>query len=88
MSTYSRSDGGSSKTKEKPKLVSSVSEMEKIRLSRFKMEKFVHLPIFAKAVIGCYVRIGIGNNQGRPVYRVSNVLTLSLTYNLFRSGLI
>ena len=24
-----------------------------------------------KTVIGCYVRIGIGNHDGRPVYRVS-----------------
>ena len=29
------------------------------------------MPFFKKTVVGCYVRIGIGNHQGRPVYRVS-----------------
>ena len=60
-----------SKDDDKPKFITAKEEIEKIRLSRFKMEKFVHLPVFSKAVSGCYVRIGIGNNQGRPVYRVS-----------------
>ena len=29
------------------------------------------MPFFKKAVTGCYVRIGIGHHEGRPVYRVS-----------------
>ena len=30
------------------------------------------MPFFEKIVIGCYVRIGIGQHEGRMVYRVSN----------------
>ena len=29
------------------------------------------MPFFKETVVGCYVRIGIGNHDGRAVYRVS-----------------
>lgn len=38
--------------------------------SRFKMEKFVHLPCFTRVAQGCFVRIAIGNNNDKAVYRV------------------
>jgi hypothetical protein len=34
--------------------------------------RFVHLPFFDRVVRGCFVRIGIGNHNGKPVYRVSS----------------
>lgn len=42
----------------------------KCRLSRYKLAQFVHAPFFNKTVIGCFVRIGIGQNAGKSVYRV------------------
>ena len=49
--------------------------MERVRLSRNKLEKWCHLPFFPKLVGGCFVRIGIGqNNDGRPIYRVGEIL--------------
>ena len=45
--------------------------MSKIRLSRHKLERWCHMPFFDRIVVGCYVRIGIGNHDGRAVYRVS-----------------
>lgn len=61
--------------KSKPTSKSSIElntceQLNKLRLSRYKMERFVHLPFFDRVVTGCFVRIGIGNNNGRPVYRV------------------
>ena len=50
------------------KYIETQEDLEPIRLSRFKMEKFVHLPIFKKLVMNCFVRIGIGQYQGRSVY--------------------
>lgn len=74
FSTLDRSKDSSRSRESKPKFVTCREDLEKIRLSRHKMERFVHLPIFSKAIIGCYVRIGIGSNpQGRPVYRVSTM---------------
>ncbi|XP_063608059.1 RNA polymerase-associated protein Rtf1-like isoform X1 [Penaeus indicus] len=71
---------------ERPKTVSSKEDLEKIRLSRHKMERFVHLPIFSKAIIGCYVRIGIGSNQGRPVYRVAEITEVCETAKIYQLG--
>lgn len=34
--------------------------------------RWVHMPFFMDAIIGCFVRIGIGAHEGRMVYRVSN----------------
>lgn len=45
-------------------------ELSRCRLSRFKLAKFVHAPFFAKMAVGCFVRIGIGNKDGRPIYQV------------------
>ncbi|XP_042886270.1 RNA polymerase-associated protein RTF1 homolog, partial [Penaeus japonicus] len=71
---------------ERPKTVASKEDLEKIRLSRHKMERFVHLPIFSKAIIGCYVRIGIGSNQGRPVYRVAEITEVCETAKIYQLG--
>ena len=36
--------------------------------------RFVHLPFFDRVVKGCFVRVGIGSHNGKPVYRVSSIL--------------
>uniref|UniRef100_A0A5S6P2Z3 TBCC domain-containing protein 1 n=1 Tax=Xenopus tropicalis TaxID=8364 RepID=A0A5S6P2Z3_XENTR len=51
--------------------VSLPEELNKVRLSRHKLERWCHMPFFAKTVSGCFVRIGIGNHNSKPVYRVS-----------------
>lgn len=51
--------------------VSLPEELNRIRLSRHKLERWCHMPFFAKTVTGCFVRIGIGNSSSKPVYRVS-----------------
>lgn len=51
-------------------------ELSKIRLSRFKLERWCHMPFFKQTVVGCFVKIGIGNNDGKPVYRVGATVFL------------
>ena len=68
--------------------VSSVEELAKVKLSRYRLEKLVvvamvtelacqyrwiHMPFFEDVIKGCFVRVGIGNHEGRPVYRVTMV---------------
>jgi len=36
------------------------------------------MPFFRNTVVNCYVRIGIGNHESRPVYRVRNILTFTI----------
>ena len=40
----------------------------------FFFHRWVHTPFFGNVLKGCFVRIGIGNHDGRPVYRVINPL--------------
>ncbi|XP_012277263.1 RNA polymerase-associated protein Rtf1 [Orussus abietinus] len=70
----------------KPVYVSTKEDLNKIRLSRHKMERFVHLPFFERIVQGCFVRIGIGNNNGKPVYRVAEVSGVCETGKIYQLG--
>ncbi|KAG7295144.1 hypothetical protein JYU34_022099, partial [Plutella xylostella] len=52
----------------------------------FKLERLVHLPFFARVVTGCFVRIGIGNNNGNPVYRVAEIIDVYETAKVYQLG--
>ncbi|ESP00988.1 hypothetical protein LOTGIDRAFT_53767, partial [Lottia gigantea] len=73
----------------KPKKVVPVSKKEeicKIRLSRHKMEKWCHMPYFKKTVVGAFVRIGIGNHDGRAIYRVAEIIDVVETAKIYQLG--
>ena len=57
-------------TPPKSQPVSLPDELNRVRLSRHKLERWCHMPFFSKTVTGCFVRIGIGNSSSKPVYRV------------------
>lgn len=61
-------------------------ELGKIRLSRHKLERWVHAPFFAKTAVGCFVRIGIGSHNGKPVYRVAQVTDVVETAKVYALG--
>ncbi|OWR41750.1 RNA polymerase-associated protein Rtf1 [Danaus plexippus plexippus] len=61
-------------------------QINKLRLSRFKLERLVHLPFFSRVVSGCFVRIGIGNNNGNPVYRVAEIIDVYETAKVYNLG--
>ncbi|KAG5679601.1 hypothetical protein PVAND_009161 [Polypedilum vanderplanki] len=69
--------------------ISTLEQINQLRISRFKLEKFINLPIFDKTVTGCFVRINIGNNANQKiVYRVAEIVGVVETakvYN-FASG--
>ncbi|XP_041468092.1 RNA polymerase-associated protein RTF1 homolog [Lytechinus variegatus] len=66
--------------------VSTKEELNRIRLTRNKMEKWVHMPFFPHTTIGCFVRIGIGQNNGRPVYRVAEIIDVVETAKVYPLG--
>lgn len=91
-SSQSSSDGDSDteRFKKSPskvqKYIETQEDLEPIRLSRFKMEKFVHLPFFKKLVPNCFVRIGIGQHQGRSVYRAAEIIDVVETGKVYLVG--
>ena len=48
--------------------------LERIRLTRTKIEKWLNEPFFERAVVGCFVRVGIGQSDQKPIYRVAEVI--------------
>lgn len=66
--------------------VSSKDELAKIRLSRHKLEKWCHMPFFKETVTNCYVRVGIGNHEGRAVYRVAEIVDVVETAKIYQLG--
>ncbi|KAJ1656056.1 RNA polymerase-associated protein rtf1 [Dispira simplex] len=52
----------------------SLEEINRIRMTRDRLERWVNYPFFEKTVVGCMVRFGIGVNNGNPVYRAAEVI--------------
>ncbi|XP_064174673.1 RNA polymerase-associated protein RTF1 homolog isoform X1 [Anguilla rostrata] len=73
-------------TPPKSQPVSLPDELNRIRLSRHKLERWCHMPFFAKTVTGCFVRIGIGNSSSKPVYRVAEIVDVVETAKVYQLG--
>ncbi|CAH2327816.1 RNA polymerase-associated RTF1 homolog [Pelobates cultripes] len=88
----SRSSSSSDEEEEKEEIppkslpVSLPEELNKVRLSRHKLERWCHMPFFAKTVSGCFVRIGIGNHNSKPVYRVAEITDVVETGKVYQLG--
>lgn len=88
----SSSSGGSDterfkKASKAPKYVETQEDLEPIRLSRFKIERFLFLPHFRQVVTGCFVRIGIGqNSEGKSVYRCTEITDVVETAKVYSIG--
>ncbi|XP_035222295.1 RNA polymerase-associated protein RTF1 homolog [Stegodyphus dumicola] len=85
-SYHSRSEDEDEIPNKKSEYVGTKEELSKIRLSRYKLERWVHAPFFTKTVTGCFVRIGIGSNEGRPVYRVAEIVDVVETAKIYQLG--
>uniref|UniRef100_A0A3Q3KJU4 RNA polymerase-associated protein RTF1 homolog n=1 Tax=Monopterus albus TaxID=43700 RepID=A0A3Q3KJU4_MONAL len=79
-------DDEKEETPPKSQPVSLPDELNRIRLSRHKLERWCHMPFFAKTVTGCFVRIGIGNSSSKPVYRVAEIVDVVETAKIYQLG--
>ncbi|KAM8736759.1 RNA polymerase-associated protein RTF1 homolog [Acanthopagrus schlegelii] len=79
-------DDEKEETPPKSQPVSLPDELNRVRLSRHKLERWCHMPFFAKTVTGCFVRIGIGNNSSKPVYRVAEIVDVVETAKVYQLG--
>uniref|UniRef100_A0A7S3AQ33 Plus3 domain-containing protein n=1 Tax=Haptolina ericina TaxID=156174 RepID=A0A7S3AQ33_9EUKA len=60
--------------------------LERIRLKRDQLEKWLNEPYFETALIGSFVRIGIGNREGRPMYRVAEIVGVKDNFRQYALG--
>ena len=61
-------------------------QLGRIRLARQKLEKWVYTPFFKRAVIGGFVRIKIGLNDGTYVYRIAEIVDVCETDIIYQLG--
>lgn len=66
--------------------ISTRDQLNQMKLSRHKLERFVHLPFFKRVAVGSFVRIMIGPNKGRPVYRVGEIMDVCETGKVYQLG--
>ncbi|XP_052357855.1 RNA polymerase-associated protein RTF1 homolog [Oncorhynchus keta] len=84
-SSYSE-DEEKEETPPKSQPVSLPDELNRVRLSRHKLERWCHMPFFQKTVSGCFVRIGIGSSSSKPVYRVAEIVDVVETAKVYQLG--
>lgn len=82
----SDNDDDTPRRKRKQQPIDDKSELGKVRLSRHKLEKWCAMPFFKRLVIGCFVRIGIGQNNGKSVYRVAEITDVVETAKVYQLG--
>ncbi|CAF2526021.1 unnamed protein product [Rotaria sp. Silwood2] len=66
--------------------ITTKAELKPMILSRFRMEKWCHAPFFANVVKGAFVRINIGQNNGKPVYRLCEIRDVVETGKIYNLG--
>ncbi|KAK2156474.1 hypothetical protein LSH36_212g00023 [Paralvinella palmiformis] len=74
----SDSDSDDDRPGKKVQYIEGKDDLSKIRLSRHKLER--------RVVQGAYVRIGIGQHEGRSVYRVAEVVGVVETAKVYQLG--
>ncbi|CAK8679213.1 unnamed protein product [Clavelina lepadiformis] len=77
-------DGRANNVKRQPLLIK--DKLSTIRLSRFRLENWIHLPFFKETVLGCYVRVAIGEEEGRPVYLIAEIIDVVETTTTYQLG--
>lgn len=85
-SSSSDSDSESQIRNNRIQYITGREQLNQIRLSRHKLERFVHLPFFNKVAIGCFVRVGVGAPNGRPVYKVWEITDICETAKIYQLG--
>ncbi|KAF9407350.1 RNA polymerase-associated protein rtf1, partial [Podila epigama] len=63
-----------------------LEDLNSIRLSRDRLEKWCYSPFFNDTVIGCFVRVSIGQDKNRPVYRITEVVTVGKQAKVYSLG--
>ncbi len=66
--------------------INTKEDLNRVKLSRFRIEKWCHAPFFKKIALGCFVRIGIGMNAGTSIYRAAEVLDVVETAKVYTLG--
>jgi RNA polymerase-associated protein RTF1 len=63
-----------------------LDDLNGIRLSRDKLEKWCYSPFFKDTVVGCFVRLAIGADRNKSVYRIAEIVAVGKQSKLYSLG--
>ncbi|OXA60255.1 RNA polymerase-associated protein RTF1 homolog [Folsomia candida] len=75
------SDSEDDERNKKPQYLDTVDDLNKIRLSRFKLERCLYLPFFLRVIKGCYVRVAVAGSAYK-VYEIDGLDTQPKAYEI------
>ena len=68
--------------------IKNANELNSIKLSRFRAEKWCHMPWFREVIVGMYVRVNLGQNvNNKETYRACKIISVgsaATTYELVK----
>lgn len=73
-------------TKRKIQYVSTSAQLNQMKLSRYRLERFVKLPFFKRLALGCFVKVTIAADKGRSVYRICEIIDVTETEESYQLG--
>ncbi|KAF8935784.1 RNA polymerase-associated protein rtf1 [Dissophora ornata] len=64
-----------------------LEDLNSIRLSRDRLEKWCYSPFFKSVVVGCFVRLSLGMDSNRqPVYRITQIVNVGKQPKIYQVG--
>ncbi|OAF69281.1 hypothetical protein A3Q56_02912 [Intoshia linei] len=66
--------------------IEKIEDLTKVKLSRYKLEKWCHMPFLNKVAIGMFVKIGIGSHYNTPIYKIFEIVDITKTTRIYQFG--
>nr|CAD2203162.1 unnamed protein product [Meloidogyne enterolobii] len=63
--------------------IEKMDDLLKGQAIRRRIARIVHAPFFHKTIVGCFVRVQIGNHEGKPTYRIAQVVDVVETAKVY-----
>ncbi|KAF7637307.1 Plus3 domain-containing protein [Meloidogyne graminicola] len=63
--------------------IEKLDDLLKCQAIRRRLARIVHAPFFNKTIVGCFVRVQIGSHDGKPTYRIAQVVDVVETAKIY-----
>ncbi|KAK6097970.1 RNA polymerase-associated protein rtf1 [Batrachochytrium dendrobatidis] len=85
-SSHSEDEGTGSNLASSLPAAANIEDIRSIVVTRDELERWVHADFFSSTIIGCFVRIGVGNdpNTREQVYRLARVVETPAYHRVYR----
>ncbi|KAG0330549.1 RNA polymerase-associated protein rtf1 [Dissophora globulifera] len=84
---YDSEPGKKKSSKSITRKPATLEDLNAIRLSRDRLEKWCYSPFFKDTAVGCFVRLSLGTDPNRqPVYRITEIISVGKQSKIYQVG--